>query len=163
MIKILSRVGIAVLLGGFFTPAFAFDTNPVTPLVNGADLGVSNPLPTQSAAAYPLGATAITGNASGSTGAVVGTLAAATGKMTYICGFDISAIGGTASVGPVTVAGIVGSSMTYQLSASAAGVSLSKTFTPCIPGSASNTPITVTTTADGTATAVNVNTSGYQQ
>lgn len=36
-------------------------------------------------------------------------------------------------------------------------------FSPCIPASAQNEAITVTTTADGTATAVNVNSWGYQQ
>jgi hypothetical protein len=108
-------------------------------------------------------ATPITGNAAGTTGAVVGTLAGASGKTTYICGFDVSAAGGTASVGPVTVAGLAGSSMVYQLFSSASGVTLSRSFTPCIPASAANTAITVTTTADGTATAVNVNSWGYQQ
>lgn len=107
--------------------------------------------------------TPITGNATGSTGAVVGTLAAAVGKTTYICGFDVSAIGGTAAVGPVTIAGLTGSSMVYQLSSTAAGVTLQKTFTPCIPASAQNTAVTITTTADGTATAVDVNSWGYQQ
>jgi hypothetical protein len=106
--------------------------------------------------------TAITGNASGTTGAVVGTLAAAAGKTTYLCGFDVSAIGGTAAVGPIVVAGLIGGSMTFQMSSSAAGVTLSREFSPCIPASALNTAITVTTTANGTATAVNVNSHGNQ-
>lgn len=107
--------------------------------------------------------TSISGNAAGTTGAVVGTLAAAASKVTYICGFNVSAIGGTAAVGPITVAGLVGSSQVYQASATAAGVTLQQNFTPCIPASAPNTAITTTTTADGTATAVNVNSWGYQQ
>jgi hypothetical protein len=111
---------------------------------------------------YPFAATPITGNAAGSTSAVVGTLAGTAGKTTYICGFDVSAIGGTAAIGPITVAGLVGSSMVYQLNSAASGVTLQKTFTPCIPASAVNTAITVTTTADGTATAVDVNSWGYQ-
>lgn len=112
---------------------------------------------------YPSNAIPITGNATGSTSAVVGTLAAATGRRTWICGFDVSAIGGTAAVGPITVAGLVGSSMVYQISSTAAGLTLSRTFTPCIPASAVNTAITITTTADGTASAVNVNSWGFQQ
>jgi len=91
--------------------------------------------------------------------AVTGTLAAAAAKTTYVCGFDVSAIGGTAAVGPVTVAGLVGSSMVYQLSSLAAGNTLSRTFTPCVPASAVNTAIT----ADGTATAVDVDSWGFQQ
>ncbi len=122
----------------------------------------ANPLPVASNS-YPSGAAAITGNGTGTTGAIVGTLTGAAGKTTYICGFDVSAIGGTATVGPVTVAGLVGSSMVYQLSSSAAGNTFSRTFSPCIPASAVNTPITVTTTANGTATAVDVNSWGYRQ
>jgi hypothetical protein len=108
--------------------------------------------------------TSITGNSTGTTGAVVGTLAAATtGKTTYICGFDVSATGGTAAIGPVVVAGTVGSSLTYQFYSLAAGANLTRTYTPCIPASATNTAITVTTTADGSASAVDVNSWGYQQ
>lgn len=111
---------------------------------------------------YPTGAFPITGIASGTTGAVVGTLAAAPGKSTYICNLDVSAIGGTAAIGPIVIAGLTGGSFTYQASATAAGFTFSRTFTPCIPSSGINTAITITTTADGTATAVNVNASGFQ-
>lgn len=105
----------------------------------------------------------ITGNATGTTGAVVGTLAAATGKTTYICGFDVTAVGGTAQVGPIAVAGLVGGSAVYYLASSAAGTVLPVRYTPCIPASAVNTAIIITTTADGTASAVTVNSWGYQQ
>jgi hypothetical protein len=125
--------------------------------------GVANmtPLFTSLTGAAPIAS--ITGNASGTTGAVVGTLAAVSAKTTYICGFAISAIGGTAALGPITVAGLVGTSQVYQLASSATGVTLPVTYTPCIPASAPNTAITITTTANGTATAVNVNSWGYQQ
>ncbi len=112
---------------------------------------------------YPTGATAIQGNGAGTTGAVVGTLAGAASVTTYLCDFDVSAIGGTAVVGPITVAGLLGGSKIYRMSSSAAGTTLSKSFSPCIPASAVNTDITITTTANGTATAVNVNSSGYRQ
>jgi hypothetical protein len=103
----------------------------------------------------------ITGNAAGTTGAVVGTLAGVPNKTTYICGFSVSAAG-TASVSPITIAGIVGSSMVFQ--GLSAGVSpMEETFYPCVPASAPNTAITITTTADGTASAVNVNSWGFQQ
>jgi hypothetical protein len=128
------------------------------------DVSVSNPLPVIVGSNSPT-TTIITGNAQGTTGAVVGTLAAATGKTTYICGFHVDAIGGTASIGPLTLAGIVGSSMVFQGSSTAtgnAGIPL-MTFTPCLPASAQNTAITITTTADGTATAVDVNSWGFQQ
>jgi hypothetical protein len=112
---------------------------------------------------YPAGAAAISGNSTGTTGAVTGTLAASQGRLTYICGFSVSGVGGTAALGPVTVAGLNGASQVFQLFSTATGVTLSQLYAPCIPASAVNTAITVTTTADGTATAVDVNSWGYQQ
>ena len=103
----------------------------------------------------------ITGNATGSTSAVVGTLSGFVGKTTYICGFSVSSTG-SAAVSPITVAGIVGSNMVFQNLSAGAGI-LQQAFYPCVPASAPNTAITVTTTADGTATAVNVNSWGFVQ
>ena len=127
----------------------------------GSDVVTVQPPIQSGSAGYPTAATPITGNASGTTGAVVGTLAAVANKTTYICGFHIDSTG-SGAIGPITLAGIVGSSMVFQ---GTAGVNnnLSQVFTPCIPASAQNTAITMTTTADGTATAVNVNTWGFQQ
>ena len=105
----------------------------------------------------------LTGNATGTTGAVVGTLTDVAGKTTYICGSSVSAIGGTAAVGPITIAGTITASLVYQLASLASGNFLTQTFTPCIPASAANTNITVTTTADGSASAVAVNSWGYNQ
>jgi hypothetical protein len=128
---------------------------------NCPDVSGVNPLPVMIA---PTGSTSITGVGAGSTGAVVATLAASANRTTFICGFDVSAIGGTAAIGPIVVAGLSGgNSFTYQMSSTAAGTTLSRTFTPCIAGNAINTAITVTTTADGTATAVDVNAWGFQQ
>lgn len=118
---------------------------------------------TQQAIFFPAGSTAVTGNAIGTTGAVVGTLANAMAKTTYLCGFNVSAIGGTAAVGPITVAGLIGSSQVYELASAASGNQLSEYMFPCIPASAVNTPITITTTADASANAVAVNSWGYQQ
>jgi len=108
----------------------------------------------------------ISGNAAGTTGAVVGTLTAAATKTAYICGFNVQAIGGTATVGPITIAGLIGSSMIYQTDVNSATVGKTvaqAAFNPCIPASAVNTNITVSTTANGTATAVDVNSWGYRQ
>jgi hypothetical protein len=111
---------------------------------------------------FPNGATQIQGNATGSTGAVVGTLAAAASKFTWLCDFDISAFG-TGAVGPITIAGLLGGSKVYQYSAVSTGATFSKNFAPCLQSSAVNTAITITTTADANTTAVDVNSSGYQQ
>lgn len=106
--------------------------------------------------------TFLSGNATGTTGAVVGTLTAVTNRTVYLCGFNVSAIGGTATVGPVTIAGLSGGSQVYQGSSTAAGsFAMSQNFAPaCIPASAPGTNITITTTADGTASAVDVNSWG---
>lgn len=151
------------------TPAFAADTpNPVTPgyqvcsnssgatICGFVPVDATHPLPVTTT---PIGATLLSGNASGTTGAVVGTLAAASGKTTSICTFNVSA-SGSGSVGPITIAGLLGGSQTYQLTAPG---SVGMTFSPCLPASAVNTAITITTTADASATAVNVNSSGYRQ
>lgn len=124
------------------------------------------PLPAAAQFALPkASAIVITGNGQGTTGAVVGTLAAKQNFTTYICGLHVDAIGGTAAIGPVTLAGIVGGPMVFQGSSTATGAQgiPTMTFWPCIPATGPNTAITVTTTADGTATAVDVNTWGYQQ
>jgi hypothetical protein len=135
--------------------------NPVTPIVNGAVLGAGNPLPVQTVAGFSSNVTAIAGNATGTTGAVVGTLTSATGKTAYISGFSVSAVGGVAAIGPITVAGLAGGSQVYSMNSLAAGNTLVVNFAQAIPASAVNTNITVTTTADGTATAVSVNSWGF--
>jgi hypothetical protein len=128
-------------------------------------VGQSPVMPQTYPTLYSLQTTPIQGNASGTTGAVVGTLAAAAAKFTYLCDFDVTALGTAASVGPIVIAGLAGGSKTYQMGTLATGTQqfLSKNWSPCLQSSAVNTAITITTTADGTATAVNVNSSGYQQ
>src|SRR6266496_1532536 len=131
----------------------------------GADVvTVQSPI-TLGSAGYPSASTPIAGNASGSTSAVIGTLAGVASKTTYMCDFDVSALGTSGSIGPIVISGLLGGSKTYQIGTLATGTQqlISKNFTPCIPASAVNTAIVITTTADATATAVNVNSSGYQQ
>lgn len=137
-------------------------------------VGKSNPLPVTSTPSNPLSAsligngfptssTPITGNSAGTTGAVVGTLAAAAAKTTYICGFDVSSFGSIPNTAAVTVAGLVGGSMTYQFTAGTTSTILTRSFNPCVPASAVNTAITITSPANTNATATDVNSWGYQQ
>ena len=120
------------------------------------------PLAVTGIATYPAGATVLTGNSTGTTGAVVGSLGAALGKTTYICGFSVSAIGGTATVGSITIAGTITALLVYNMASTVAGNTLSVTFLPCIPASATNTAITTTTTEDASASAVAVNLWGFR-
>ena len=135
--------------------------NPVTPIFNGKVLSGSNPIPVTNVGSTPSGITLISGNATGTTGAVVGTLTATTLTTAYINGFTVSAVGGTAAVGPITIAGLLGGSQIYYMNSTAAGNTLAVNFQTPIPASAVNTNITVTTTADGTATSVSVNSWGF--
>jgi hypothetical protein len=58
----------------------------------------------------------------------------------------------------------VGSSATYQMSNDSANTAsiLTQSFTPCIPASAANTAITITTTAAAGSSGTNVVSWGYQ-
>jgi hypothetical protein len=105
------------------------------------------------------GQTPIQGNGTGTTGAVVGTLTSTAGHTAFICGFSVSSTG-TGSIGPITVAGLLGGSQIYQLTAGQP-TPLIVQYNPCLPASAVNTNITTTTTADASATAVDVNSWGY--
>lgn len=114
------------------------------------------------------GQTAFTAAAAGTTGAVTLTIAAVAAKTNYLCGFDVSAIGGTAAVGPITLVGLAGiggtaTTLTYQLASSAGGALLSEKFSPCAAANAASVAVVITTTADGTASAVDVNAWGFQQ
>jgi hypothetical protein len=146
--------GLLIIVVGLLTVAAAVLAQPT---------GQNSSTPPLSSG-YPPGGTPVTGVGAGTTGAVTGSLAATAGKTNYLCSFDISAIGGTATVGPVTLTGLLGgNTLTYQLASTAAGNFLSRTFSPCVPASAINTAISVVTTADGTASAVDVNLVGFQQ
>ncbi len=110
--------------------------------------------------------TQITISATGTTGATVATLAATSGKTTYICGFSITSDATALIDAAATVSGVVTGTMTYlqTVGAVASGASqLNQTFSPCLPANASNTTIVVTSAAAGTGGHTNVNAWGYQQ
>lgn len=128
----------------------------------------ANSLPVVSSSQYPANAvtttpTPLVAKGAGSTGAVTGTLTPGSTATAYVCGFNVSYVGGVAQIGPLVLSGLLGGSFTFQLPVSTAtgGNNFSQAFSPCIPASAVNTPIVMTTVADGTATAVDVNIWGY--
>lgn len=130
--------------------AGAITTTPAAPAAGTAGAG------------YPPGATPVAFTATGTSGAVTATLPAASGKNTYICGYNVSAAG-TGLITPITITGVLGGTQTVQgLTAGAAPI-FPPPYTPCLPSSALNQAISVSTTADATATAVNVNVWGYTQ
>lgn len=116
----------------------------------------SNRLIVASAGGAPSGATQITG-ASGSVAAAsaVATLAAATGKTTYITGFTVTAGGATAGVNvSLAITGLLGGTLTYVYTAptgaTVPGPVLSVQFAEPLPASAVNTAIVVTLPSLGT-------------
>src|SRR5262249_20210762 len=114
------------------------------------------------AAGYPPGSTPVANAATGTTGAVVATLAASATAFTYLCNLQVSAAG-SATISPITVAGVQGGSLIFQGISAGGAPFMPPPWTPCLRSSAINTAITVTTTADASATAVDVQASGYQQ
>lgn len=111
--------------------------------------------------------TASSGNVAAAT--ATATLAAATGKVTYICGFSITSSGSTGAlaVSP-TVTGTVTGTMTFTYT-SVAGATLPNAplvvpFRDCISASAPNTAIVVSMPTLGAGnTNTTVNAWGYQR
>lgn len=96
---------------------------------------------------------------SGSTGSVAPAFAAVAGVTNWLCGIDVSAAG-TGLVSPIQVSGVLSSNLFYY-GVSAGAAPLIVRFNPCIPASGPNTSISVSTTADASATAVWVSMYGY--
>jgi hypothetical protein len=111
--------------------------------------------------------TASSGNVAAAT--ATATLAAATGKVSYICGFSITSSGSTgAAVVSPTITNLITGTMTFAY-ASVAGVTLANQplivpFTPCLPANAPNTTIPVSMPSLGAGnTNATVNAWGLQR
>lgn len=113
---------------------------------------------------YPQGSQPVTNSATGTTAAVVATLPASQTRTTYICGFIITSGGTSAAlVGNATVTGTISGTLnfTYVDVATGQGI-LGIAFPQCIPGSAVNTAIVVSSPAGGAGTAAATTAWGYQ-
>lgn len=130
--------------------------------LSGIPAGAQSPIPLQG-----VGITASSGNVAA--GVATASLAAATGKVTYICGFAITSAGSTgAAVVSPTVTNTVTGTMTFTY-ASVAGVTLGNQplvvhFNPCISANAPNTAIAVSLPSLGAGnTNASVSAWGYQR
>lgn len=130
--------------------------------LSGLPAGAQSPLPVQG-----VQITATSGNVAA--GVAAASLAAATGKVTYICGFSITSAGSTgAAVVSPTVSGIVTGTMTFTYS-SVAGATLANAplvvpFRDCISAATPNTAIVVSMPSLGAGnTNTTVNAWGYQR
>jgi hypothetical protein len=112
---------------------------------------------------YAVNQNVLGGSSTGTTGAVTATVTPPAGRIFFLCGFDISAIGGTATIAPITVTNLQGGTLTYYASSSVAGTTLSIRYAPCINATAIGQSVSIATTADGTASNVAVNMWGTYQ
>lgn len=126
--------------------------------------------PVSSATPFPvtLGATVvqtpITVSATGTTNATVAALPNVAGKTTFICGFSISSTATAGLTGNATVSGPTATlSFVESVGTSPAIGGAQQSFSPCIPASAANTPIMVTSVAAGTGGITTVSAWGFQQ
>lgn len=122
---------------------------------DGSFAAVTTQLSAAGAAGYPAGAApvhAASGNVAN--GVASATLPAASGKTTYLTGFEITGGGATVAllVSP-TVAGLLGGTATYSLATVAgallANVPIMTTFNPPIPANGLNTAIVLSVPALG--------------
>ena len=156
------------------TPAAATDIAMVVDQRPGSTTAISAaslPLPAGAATAanqglsYPVGATAITASATGTTAATTATLAGTTGKTTYICSYSIRANATAVTTVLNTVTGVITATLSHQMwvPANTAGLGIDEQIFPlCVPASATNTGIAVVSGAPGTGDLVSVTATGYQ-
>jgi len=114
---------------------------------------------------YPVGATPITASATGTTNATAATLAGAANVTTYLCGISIRANATAAATGNAAVTGTISGTLNFtQWTAPlASGIGVIELDTaPCIPASAVNTSIVVTSAAPGAGGTVSVTAWGYR-
>lgn len=130
---------------------------------------ITSSVPTIPSSQYPGNATAasnpITISATGTTGAVTATLAAAANKTTFICGFNIDSDATAATVVAATLTGTVTGTMNFRESVGAVASATAhnpQNFSPCIPASGVNTAIVVNAGAAGAAGNTAVSAWGYQ-
>jgi len=99
----------------------------------------------------------------GTTGAVTATLPAAAGRLTFITGISVGAVGtGTETVTVGSLSTANGSAGTLNFTFTAGQAPFNVTFYPPLPASAVNTTIVVTAAANASATAVSVTAIGFQ-
>lgn len=125
--------------------AFDGKGNACTTSVGGGAAGGNIPPPT---------ATSVQVSAGGTTAATPVAMPAVSAKTNFVCGFRIESQATSTATGAYTMAGILGGTMTGLMTTPAApapGIGqITQNFTPCLPASAVNTAITLTSAAPGT-------------
>lgn len=114
---------------------------------------------------YPVTAVPYTASATGTTAATAATLTGAASVTTYVCGFSIRANATAAATANSTLAGTISGTLNFtQWTAPlASGIGITEMiFSPCVPASAANTSIVLTSAAPGAGGVVSVSLWGYK-
>lgn len=152
------------------TPVVIASDQASVPIKGAGPAAVSGAVPFTLSSQYPTNATtttptAVTATTTGTTAATAASLGATVSVTNYVCGFDITADATALAVGTATLSGTISGSLNYlqTVTAAANGSSaLTRSFNPCIPASAANTAITITSVAAGTGGNTIVNIWGYR-
>lgn len=151
--------------------AVVVDLRPDSPgIITLGPATVANSVPQTLSTQYPTNATtttptAVTASATGTTAATAATLAATASVTNFVCGFDVTADATALTTGTAVLSGTISGSLSYlqTIVAVTSGTSqLTRTFNPCIPASAANIAITITSAAAGTGGNTIVNIWGYR-
>lgn len=121
---------------------------------------VSTQIPTST------GSTAVTASTTGTTLATAAAIPAVASTTSYICGFSVRSNATAAATGNATIAGTISATMNYThwTAPLASGIGVTENrFDPCVPASAVNTAITVTSPAAGAGGTMSVTVWGYRK
>lgn len=153
----LSAIFALFLVSGFLTPKIALASEADNFCLNNTT-GLFAPC------IFPNG-TQAGGASQGTTGVVNAFVGGTAGKISFICGFDVTATATVAAVVQFTLTGTTGGTKFYQIGvpASPAVVIFTRVFTPCVPATATNTNIQASMAAVGVGGIVDVNVDGFQQ
>jgi hypothetical protein len=151
--------------------AVVVDLRPDSPgIITLGPAATTSSLPVAFSSQYPVNATTTapipeTISATGTTTAFTATLAAASGKTTYICGFEVDAYATSATTVALTLTGTITGTMNFQEPVGVIGSSngiAHRDFNPCIPASTTNTTIVVNAGAAGSGGVASISAWGYQ-
>lgn len=146
-------------------PGTATAGTPTGAIVTVQGVSGGQVVPVAQSSQYPIGSTPVTNSpASGTTGAVTATLPATLSQYTFICGFSLRANATAALTGNIQVTGTISGSLNYieWVAPAASGIGVTEEiFTPCIPSSAVNTAIAITSLAASTGGNTSLTAWGY--
>lgn len=121
--------------------------------------GSSNNIGNVGALGLPIGATQVNNSATGTNATATATLTGAANKFTYLTGFEVDSSGVVAAVTTITISGIVGGPLTYEVPTSFTNKVVE--FNMPLQSTTVSTNITVAIGALGTGIIGSVNAHGY--